>query len=85
MCEMLERAITELNCINDSDGSGSQLPTETAVRSGSELVEGEDYYSDGDAIVFTERYHLRRGHCCDNRCRHCPYGLAAPKEKSADP
>ena len=24
--------------------------------------------------VFTEIAHLRRGKCCGNRCRHCPYG-----------
>ena len=24
--------------------------------------------------VFTEYSHLKRGKCCGNRCRHCPYG-----------
>ncbi|HYI78124.1 MAG TPA: DUF5522 domain-containing protein [Chryseolinea sp.] len=24
-------------------------------------------------MVFTEAYHLKRGYCCKNRCRHCPY------------
>ena len=24
--------------------------------------------------VFTEMLHLKRGTCCGNRCRHCPYG-----------
>jgi hypothetical protein len=38
------------------------------------LVEGEDYYWEGEAMVFTERYHLRRGYCCESGCRHCPYG-----------
>lgn len=38
-----------------------------------ELIEGEDYYVDGAAIVFTARYHLRRGYCCESGCRHCPY------------
>ena len=38
------------------------------------LVEGEDYYREGEAFVFTERYHLRRGYCCESGCRHCPYG-----------
>jgi len=37
------------------------------------LVEGEDYYHEGAAMVFTARYHLRRGYCCGNGCRHCPY------------
>lgn len=34
-----------------------------------------DYYIDGGRVVFTESYHIRRGHCCGshNGCRHCPY------------
>ena len=37
------------------------------------LREGEDYYVDGGAMVFTAAYHLRRGYCCESGCRHCPY------------
>jgi hypothetical protein len=37
------------------------------------LVEGEDYYLDKGLMVLTARYHLRRGYCCDQGCRHCPY------------
>ena len=40
------------------------------------LVEGEDFYREGAFVVFTERYHLRRGRCCESGCRHCPYGFA---------
>jgi hypothetical protein len=39
----------------------------------SEFVEGEDYYQEGDFIVFTSLYHLKRGYCCGSGCRHCPY------------
>jgi hypothetical protein len=28
--------------------------------------------------VFTASYHLRRGYCCENRCRHCPYDALQP-------
>jgi len=39
-----------------------------------ELIEGEDYYYNEEGyIVLTEKYHLERGHCCGNGCRHCPY------------
>jgi uncharacterized protein DUF5522 len=38
-----------------------------------EFVEGEDFYREGDFIVFTRLYHLKRGYCCGSRCRHCPY------------
>lgn len=34
----------------------------------------EDYYYEGDAIVFTAAFHLKRGYCCGSGCRHCPYG-----------
>ena len=27
-------------------------------------------------MVFTSVEHLRRGYCCENDCRHCPYGRA---------
>jgi uncharacterized protein DUF5522/cysteine-rich CWC protein len=34
----------------------------------------EDYYVDENGkVVFTAAYHLRRGTCCGNGCRHCPF------------
>ena len=24
-------------------------------------------------MVFTKEYHLKRGHCCKNGCKNCPY------------
>ena len=39
-----------------------------------EKFDKEDYYLTPEGfIVFTEKYHLRRGYCCQNGCRHCPY------------
>lgn len=38
------------------------------------LQEGLHYYREGNNFVFTELYHLLRGHCCNNGCRHCVYG-----------
>lgn len=43
-----------------------------------ELVENVHYYIDSGKWVFTEFYHLLRGHCCKSGCRHCVYG---PKKK----
>jgi hypothetical protein len=37
------------------------------------LIAGEDYYFEGPVMVFTALYHQRRGYCCGNGCRHCPY------------
>jgi Family of unknown function (DUF5522)/Cysteine-rich CWC len=32
-----------------------------------------DFYFAGGLMVFTAAHHLRRGYCCDQGCRHCPY------------
>jgi hypothetical protein len=39
----------------------------------SPLEKGRDYYVDGDRVIFTASFHIRRGQCCGNGCRHCPY------------
>ena len=39
----------------------------------SELKKDEYYYAKEGYIVFTERYHLKRGYCCYSNCRHCPF------------
>ncbi len=31
------------------------------------------YVNENGYIVFTEKYHLKRGYCCNNGCLHCPY------------
>jgi Family of unknown function (DUF5522) len=33
----------------------------------------EDYYLENGLLVFTAAYHLKRGYCCGNACRHCPW------------
>ena len=38
------------------------------------LIEGEDFYYNEDGyIVLTKKYHLQKGACCGNGCKHCPY------------
>ena len=39
------------------------------------LTEGEDYYFENGLMVLTARYLLRRGYCCEQGCRNCPYGF----------
>ena len=39
---------------------------------GNKLLPTDFYYENGYR-VFTESYHSRRGYCCGNGCRHCPY------------
>jgi hypothetical protein len=37
------------------------------------LVENIDYSIEAGNLVFSRWYHLKRGSCCGNGCRHCPY------------
>ena len=48
------------------------------------LVEGEDFYMDHGLMVLTSRYHLRRGYCCEQGCRHCPYKELEKRSKDAE-
>ncbi|HJT16720.1 MAG TPA: DUF5522 domain-containing protein [Thermoanaerobaculia bacterium] len=55
---------------------------DTPDRKAPELVEGEDFYREGAYIVFTAKYLLKRGYCCESGCRHCPYGYD-PKRRTS--
>lgn len=46
-------------------------------------VEVDDYYVDkvSGLLVFTEKYHIKRGYCCKSGCRHCPYNYKKDKLK----
>jgi len=47
-----------------------------------QLIEGEDfYYNEQGYTVLTEKYHLERGYCCGNGCKHCPFNY----EKVSEP
>jgi hypothetical protein len=38
------------------------------------MADSPDYYIDDDGMfVMTATFHLKRGYCCGNRCKHCPY------------
>jgi len=69
----LRLAIEKLSRAQDFTGANSFAGAD--VSSFSSLVEGEDYYLEGEGIVFTGGHHLRRGYCCQSGCRHCPFGF----------
>jgi 8-oxo-dGTP pyrophosphatase MutT (NUDIX family) len=48
------------------------------------LVEGVDYYVDPEGLwVFTAAFLKRRGFCCHQGCRHCPYENASETRERA--
>ncbi len=44
-----------------------------------EVNQQHDFYIENGLYVFTEKYLLERGFCCQNGCRHCPYGFKKDK------
>lgn len=47
---------------------------------GEQTVEGVDYTMSSDGFrVMTEFYLVKRGYCCSNGCKNCPYSPKAVK------
>ncbi|MBO6515958.1 MAG: hypothetical protein JJ975_05340 [Bacteroidia bacterium] len=45
-------------------------------------MEEEDFYIDENGLyVMTKSFHLKRGYCCGNACKHCPYEHVNVKKK----
>ena len=53
---------------NNSDADAG-----SSGRQDAELQEGLDYYVEDGLLVFTDMFLRKRGYCCENGCRHCPY------------
>ena len=62
---------------------GVALVTGTSPNIGGGIAEG--LAAEGAAIVFTARYLLRRGYCCESGCRHCPYTESAEMNPGSTP
>ena len=63
------------NCLQDLEKQvalAKQTPFPTTSH---EFIEGVHYYKQGGFWVFTELYHIARGYCCQNGCKHCAYGF----------
>ena len=46
-------------------------------------LDDEDFYKHPDGfIIFTKKYHLKRGYCCKNACKHCPYGFKKKRKEN---
>tara|TARA_R110002051_G_scaffold316552_1_gene396296 strand:+ start:1154 stop:1360 length:207 start_codon:yes stop_codon:yes gene_type:complete len=48
----------------------TELHTKEVIKSNKEE---KDFYWEKGLMVMTEHYHIKRGECCGNNCRHCPY------------
>ena len=49
----------------------------TETKKQEKFVEGVDFYFENGLMVLTAVFLKKRGYCCNNGCRNCPY----PKEE----
>ena len=55
--------------------------TKKTTNTAADYKEGLDYYiNEQGNWVFTAFYHLKKGYCCQNECKHCPYGYKKIKK-----
>jgi len=52
------------------DAAGKSFPGNAAG-----MIRGLHYEIEGSLWVFSEMYHMLRGHCCRSGCRNCVYGF----------
>ncbi len=55
---------------------------ETAInvcKSVTQKKDEADFYKENGLVVFTAAFLSKRGYCCKNSCRHCPYGFKNKK------
>ncbi|MGB4497941.1 MAG: DUF5522 domain-containing protein [Methylococcaceae bacterium] len=64
-----EKIIQTLNSLNLQES----ISVAKNYQNYEKLIEGIDYFVEQGSYVFTKWYHLKRGICCQNGCRHCPY------------
>lgn len=71
--------------MNEKDFFAEAKPAEKKeMKKSIQLEEGVDYYLENGLMVFTSHFLSKRGYCCDNGCRHCPYKNAECGVRSAE-
>lgn len=67
IADRIEQTIAEQGC-------EKMVEVASEYKNGKELIESIDYTMDDGNMVFSKWFHLKRGSCCGNGCRNCPYG-----------
>lgn len=65
----IETYVAQITPESATENRAKDLPKTATLR------EEIDYYIENGLYVFTSWFHLKRGACCKNGCRHCPYGF----------
>ena len=65
----IEQYVETISPENAHQNLAKDLPKTNAI------INDIDYYIENGNYVFKPWFHLKRGFCCGNNCRHCPYQL----------
>lgn len=66
--------------IEEKDATLADQLSDDQPGSRDRIFEGTDYYVKNGLMVLTAKFLAKRGYCCLNGCRHCPY----PEEERKD-
>lgn len=69
--KVVQHKISEF--VSTLDPHDPKIPYPPEMTQTKRPIEGIDYYLENGFHVFTAWHHLKRGVCCGNGCRHCPY------------
>lgn len=75
-CECPECLPRTIGALLEALGTSADVATmveAAAPYRGSALIEHIDFEIEDGKYVFTRWFHLKRGSCCGNGCRHCPF------------
>ena len=70
---LAKRIHSELNTLYQEHSLQALLQLAKPYANKKTLIEHIDYRIENGMTVFLAWYHLKRGTCCSNGCRHCPY------------
>lgn len=62
------------DCLKNFDAMVKYASAHPFPKDLSEMEYGIHFYVENGNYVFTALYHLMKGGCCGNGCRHCVYG-----------
>ncbi|MEM6965118.1 MAG: cysteine-rich CWC family protein [Bacteroidota bacterium] len=67
------------NCLSTVNKIVAKTKEIPFPKRGQSLIEDVHFYKENGLFIFTEFYHISRGYCCKNGCRHCGYGYKTHK------
>jgi hypothetical protein len=65
-------------CATGNDSADAILARVRADKARASLS-ADSYLDENGRTVFAAAFHLKRGYCCGNGCRHCPYNPHEPR------